>query len=121
VVELLSEGAKRRPISLLVWRRAEIAVKHEPPVRRRDAQLVGVRVEDLDAIMRGLREGNAVPGVFVRAVDARLGLAGPSGNFEFGATRTQVLAGHSIFDGMHWNSSRLGAARFTNKHGGIDT
>src|SRR5208283_2870905 len=69
-------------------------------------QLIVVWVEHFDAILRSLRERNAMPRIFVRAIGAGLRFARPSRNLEFGPARAQPFLGRSIFDGMHRRSSR---------------
>jgi hypothetical protein len=69
-------------------------------------QLVVVWIEYLEAILRGLREWNAMPRIFVRAVGAGLGFAGPSWNFKLGSARAHPFFAQSIFDSVHQRSSR---------------
>jgi hypothetical protein len=73
---------ERRPQPAIAGSWPKIAVEHEVPVLGAHAQLVVVWIEYLEAILRGLREWNAMPRIFVKAVGAGLGFAGPSWNFE---------------------------------------
>ena len=45
-------------------------------------EVIFVRVSAFDPVLRPFGEGHAVPGVFVRAIAARLGPTGPAGHFE---------------------------------------
>src|SRR5450631_2146940 len=98
-IKLFAEGPERRPLPAIVGSRPEIAVEQEAPLFCAHAQLVVVWVDHLEAILRGLREGNAMPCIFMRAVDAGLGFAGPARNFELSSARTQpFLACHFCAD-----------------------
>ena len=81
-IEVFAETPKRRPHPAVAGSRPKIAVEHEALVFGAHAQLVVVWIEYLEAILRGLREWNAMPRIFVKAVGAGLGFAGPSWNFE---------------------------------------
>src|SRR6202047_3060252 len=105
-IKLFAEGPERRPHPAVARSRPKIAVEHQSPVFGAHAQLVVVRIEYFEAILRSLRERNAMPRIFVRAVGAGLGFAGPSRNFELGPARAQPFLAQSIFDGVHRRSSR---------------
>jgi len=100
-VVIVAEVPERRPIPVGRRRRAEIAVECELSAFRADAKLVRIRIENLDAVFRGLLERDAMPCLFVRAVDARLGLPCPAGNLELGAARAQVIPAHPELDLVH--------------------
>src|ERR1700719_1949732 len=105
-IEVFAKTPERRPHPAVAGSRSKIAVEHEAPVFGAHAQLVVVRIEYFEAILRRLREWNAMPRIFVRAVGAGLGFAGPSRNFELGPARAQPFLAQAIFDGLHRRSSR---------------
>src|SRR5262252_715003 len=69
--------------------RSEIAVEGKLAVFPADAKLVVIWIEDFDAVLRALGKRRAVPGIFLRAVGARLGLTRPARHFELGAARRE--------------------------------
>src|ERR1700716_693081 len=95
-VEMFAEGPEWRPHPAVVRSRSKIAVEHEAPVLGAHAQFVVVWIEYLETILRVLREWNAMPRIFVRAIGAGLGFAGPSWNFELGSARAQPFLAQSI-------------------------
>jgi len=95
-VVFLAEGAERGALVL-----REVAFEAEGAVLRGNAEFVVVRVGKLDARAGGLGERDAVPGVFVGAVCAWFGLAGPSGDFQFGPARVEVGVDGAVFNGWH--------------------
>ena len=100
-VVVLAERAERRPLDAGVRIGAEIAFQHHLAVALRDAQFVVERIEQLDAVLRAFDERHAVPGVFVRAVPARLRLAGPARHLHLRAARHQARLEQAVFDGLH--------------------
>src|SRR6516165_3749809 len=86
-VIILPKAAKRRPhqVTAIVGARSEIAVEDELAVFPADAKLVVIWIEDFNAVLRALSERRAMPGIFLRAVGARLGLTRPARHFELGA------------------------------------
>src|SRR6516165_1454260 len=101
-VIILAESAERRPHQVTVVRRwPEIAVEDELPVLLGDMKLIRIGIEDFDAVLRALGERRAMPGIFLRAVFARLRQSGPAWHFELGAPRLQSGIHQPIFDLLH--------------------
>jgi hypothetical protein len=60
-IEVFAKTPERRPQPAVAGSRPKIAVEHEALVFGAHAQLVVVWIEYLEAILRGLREWNAMP------------------------------------------------------------
>src|SRR6516162_9840570 len=102
-VIILPKAAKRRPhqVTAIVGARSEIAVEDELAVFPADAKLVVIWIEDFNAVLRALSERRAMPGIFLRAVGARLGLTRPARHFELGAARREPGIYQPDFDLLH--------------------
>src|SRR5579863_447237 len=66
-----------------------------------DVQLVVIRVEQLDPILRAFGKRNAMPHLFARTIGARLPFSGPPGNLKLGSTRREPRIVQAIFDLVH--------------------
>ena len=55
-------------MQIVVRRRAKISIEDKAAVFLGDEKLVLVGIEDLDAVLRSLDEGRAMPRIFMRAV-----------------------------------------------------
>ena len=97
----VSESAERRPLQPLLGARAEIAIEPQGPVDGADDELIVVGIEQFDAVLGAFRKRRAMPGVFLRAVGARLALSRPAGNFEPGAARGETRLARAKSDLFH--------------------
>ena len=71
------------------WVRPKIAIKNQMALFRGNAQLIVEGIKQLDALAGTLGERDTVPGIFARAVLARLSLPRPSGYFKLGPPGTE--------------------------------
>src|SRR5215472_4267443 len=94
-------------VTAIVGARSEIAVEDKLAVLPADAKLVVIWIEDFDAVLRALRERRAMPGIFLRAVSARLGLTRPARHFELGAARREPGIYQPEFDLLQGRSPLL--------------
>src|SRR5215469_5356853 len=102
-VIILAEAAEWRPhqVTAILRTLPEVAVKYELAAFPADAKLLIMRIEHLDAVLRAFGEGCAMPSIFLRAVGARLWLAGPARHFELGPSRRELGIYQAVFDPLH--------------------
>src|ERR1700722_8389948 len=89
VIEI-AEGPERRPLAAMPFGgRAEFAVKRKLPSAYAHAQLVCIRIEQLDSVTSAFRKWEAMPGLLHRPVSSGLAFAAPAGDFELRAPRIE--------------------------------
>ncbi len=100
-VVALAERAEGRPHQAVLGVGAPIGFQLHLSAQLAHAQLLFVRVDQLQSVLGPLAERRAVPDLLVRAVRARLRIAAPSGHRHLGHLRRQARPDHAIFDQRH--------------------
>ena len=88
-----------------IGRETEIPIEEKLAIALTDMQLIIIRIENLEAVLRTLRKWKAVPDVFTIPVRQWFTFARPTGDFHLGPPGSQPRLARAHFDSIHRTSS----------------